>query len=81
MESCLGSVLDSSCHIGMPVPLSQMGFPKLSSSGSQLGTKRRQSNGEVDGNETKPKRGRPRKMKKEDRYDITRFYSITEGEN
>lgn len=52
------------------MPTAQIGFPKLQSSGNLLNTKRRQSNGEVDGNETKPKRGRPRKVKREEKYSV-----------
>uniref|UniRef100_A0A915PMJ6 Transcription factor CBF/NF-Y/archaeal histone domain-containing protein n=1 Tax=Setaria digitata TaxID=48799 RepID=A0A915PMJ6_9BILA len=62
-----GPVTDPSCHMGMPMLSTQIGLSKLPSSGSQLTTKRRQSNGEVDGNETKPKRGRPRKVKREEK--------------
>uniref|UniRef100_A0A8R1TYH0 CBFD_NFYB_HMF domain-containing protein n=1 Tax=Onchocerca volvulus TaxID=6282 RepID=A0A8R1TYH0_ONCVO len=64
-----GPVTDPSCHMGMPMIAAQIGLPKLPSGGNLLGIKRRQSNGEVDGNEIKPKRGRPRKVKKEEKRD------------
>ncbi|VDO41438.1 unnamed protein product [Brugia timori] len=62
-----GPATDSSCHMGISMLAAQIGLPKLPSSGNLLSTKRRQSNGEVDSNETKPKRGRPRKMKREEK--------------
>lgn len=54
----------------MSMLAAQIGLPKLPSSGNLLSTKRKQSNGEVDGNETKPKRGRPRKVKREEKYSV-----------
>ncbi|KAM3716774.1 Dr1-associated corepressor [Dirofilaria immitis] len=62
-----GPATDPSCHMGIPMLAAQIGLPKLPSSGNLLSTKRRQSNGEMAGNETKPKRGRPRKVKKEEK--------------
>ncbi|VDN83713.1 unnamed protein product [Brugia pahangi] len=62
-----GPATDSSCHMGISMLAAQIGLPKLPSSGNLLSTKRRQNNGEVDSNETKPKRGRPRKMKREEK--------------
>ncbi|VDM97119.1 unnamed protein product [Thelazia callipaeda] len=61
-----GLTNDPSSHLSMPVPAQQIILPKLSSGGNLMGMKRRQSNGEVDG-ETKPRRGRPRKVKKEEK--------------
>ncbi|KAL3985660.1 Histone-like transcription factor (CBF/NF-Y) and archaeal histone family protein [Acanthocheilonema viteae] len=58
---------DLSSHMSMSMLTAQIGLPKLPYSGNLLSTKRRQSNGEVDSNETKPKRGRPRKMKREEK--------------
>ncbi|VDK76323.1 unnamed protein product [Litomosoides sigmodontis] len=62
-----GPSMDPSNHTNLSMPTTQIGLPKLPSSGNLLNAKRRQNNGEVDGNETKPKRGRPRKVKREEK--------------
>ncbi|CAG9533853.1 unnamed protein product [Cercopithifilaria johnstoni] len=62
-----GPATDPSSHMSMSMLTTQIGLPKLPSSGNLLSTKRRQNNGEMDGNETKPKRGRPRKVKREEK--------------
>lgn len=51
----------------MGVPPTQPSVPKIAAGGNLTSGRRRQSNGETDSSEFKPKRGRPRK-KKEDKY-------------
>lgn len=64
--------------MSVSVLTAQMDLPKLPSSGNLLSIKRKQNNGEVDCTETKPKRGRPRKVKKEEKYSFLYVKSTEE---
>lgn len=62
-------------YVPQTVPLVQV--PSVPSGLMPIGTKRRQSNGTAETPaEGKPKRGRPRKVKKEDKYVAVAFVYV-----